>query len=155
MRDSVTRFADCTFGLPALTHEALGLVRCRPVCEIRVAILVEIVDDDEPVRDSLRALLECLGYQVDEYASGDVFLSNHSPESKCIIMDQQMPGLEGLDVVERLRTAGDQTPIIIITGRSDATIEARAQALGLRVLHKPVNDEELATNLEAHCRDSE
>lgn len=118
-----------------------------------LSLLIEIIDDDDAVRDSIRLLLECLGYEVRDYSSGVAFLSDRSADSDCIVVDQHMPGMEGLAVLEHLRTAGDKTPALIITGRSDQAIEPRAAVLGVKVLHKPLSEEHLVANIELLCHD--
>ena len=97
----------------------------KPIC---------IVDDDEPVADSLQALLETFGFNVQSYGSGSEFLADERQ-----LIDQHMPGTSGLDVVDNLRKRGIQLPTILISGRLDASIRERAIRLGVReLLDKPV-----------------
>ena len=97
----------------------------KPIC---------IVDDDEPVADSLQALLETFGFNVQSYGSGSEFLADERQ-----LIDQHMPGTSGLDVVDNLRRRGIQIPTILISGRLDASIRERATRLGVReLLDKPV-----------------
>ena len=103
----------------------------KPIC---------IVDDDESVADSLQALLEAFGFDVQCYGSGNEFLADERHRAAgCLLIDQHMPGTSGLDVVHNLRENGIQIPIILISGRLDAGIRQRATRLGVReLLDKPV-----------------
>jgi two-component system, LuxR family, response regulator FixJ len=98
-----------------------------------------IVDDDIAVCDSLSVLLETHGFAVLTYASGAEFLEDDRRRAaKCLVIDQHMPGLDGLDVVGKLQRDGVSLPAILITGRLDAGIAQRAGALGVRaVMEKP------------------
>ena len=98
-----------------------------------------IVDDDVWVCDSLSVLLETYGFAVLTYASGAEFLKDDRRlKAKCLIIDQHMPGLNGLDVVGELHRHGVVLPAILITGRLDPGITQRAGELGVcAILEKP------------------
>jgi len=98
-----------------------------------------IIDDDHWVCDSLIALLESYGFAALGYSSGSAFLADQTHrEAKCLVVDQHMPGLDGLDVIAALRREGTPVPAVLITGRLDAGIAERARQLGvLAVLEKP------------------
>jgi two-component system, LuxR family, response regulator FixJ len=102
--------------------------------------LICIVDDNEAVADSLQALLETFGFNVQSYSSGSGFLADERHRTAgCLLIDQHMPGASGLDVVDNLRKQGIQIPTILISGRLDAGTRERATRLGIReLLDKPV-----------------
>lgn len=102
--------------------------------------LLYIVDDDDVVRDSLRALLEIRGYAVRDFESGDRFFAEAPALSRCcMIVDIHMPGMTGLDLVGALRARGESVPVILITGRRDSQIDAQAAALShVILLDKPI-----------------
>jgi FixJ family two-component response regulator len=104
-----------------------------------------VVDDDEWVADSLKSLLEAYGYDVQSYNSGADFLAdNRRRATGCLIIDQQMPGMDGLDVVDRLQRQGARVPIILISGRLNTEIRERAASLGVAsVLEKPFAADDL------------
>src|SRR5215470_9403176 len=79
-----------------------------------------VIDDDEAVADSLKSLLEGFGYDVQSYSSGADFLADDRRcTTGCLIIDQHMPGLDGLDVIDRLQKEGIQVPMILVSGRLD------------------------------------
>ena len=98
-----------------------------------------VVDDDDWVCDSLSVLLETYGFAALTYPSGAAFLKDDGRlDANCLIVDQHMPGLDGLDVVAELHRQQVFLPTILITGRLDAGIAQRAGKLGvLALLEKP------------------
>jgi FixJ family two-component response regulator len=101
--------------------------------------LVCVVDDDEAVRESLRILLESADFCVLTYASGREFLADgQGRRAGCLIIDQHMTGMDGLETVGALYQSGPKMPAILITGGLDAVIAACAVELGvIAVLEKP------------------
>src|SRR5215472_10204326 len=102
--------------------------------------LICVVDDDKGVVDSLKALLEAFGFDVRGYNSGGDFLADDGRRSAgCLVIDQQVPGMSGLDVVSHLRQEGFRLPTILISGRLDTGTYERAHRLGVtKILDKPV-----------------
>jgi two-component system response regulator FixJ len=98
-----------------------------------------VVDDDGWVCDSLCVLLETYGFSVRTYPSGAAFLKDDRRlDAKFLIVDQHMPGLDGLDVVAELHRQEVVLPTVLITGRLDTGIAQRAAELGvLALLEKP------------------
>ena len=99
-----------------------------------------IVDDDASVSDSLIMLLKAYGFEAVAYGSGTALLADprHS-QMRCLIIDQHMPGMDGLAVVAALQGEGIFVPAILISGRLDAAITARANKLGVTAaLEKPL-----------------
>lgn len=110
---------------------------------------VDIVEDDDAVRDSVCALLESYGYDVSQYASALQYLRSDKRHGACLIVDQHMPHMTGLELLEALRSRGDNVPAIVLTGRSDPQMEPRmVRAKVSRLLHKPVDDAELVRAIE-------
>ena len=111
--------------------------------------MVHVVDDDEAVRDSTRALLESYGIEVCDYASADEFLAcDQVPNRGCVLLDLHMPGMSGLELVETLRDRGSNLSIIMLTGRSDPVVKERVIRAGaVTLLDKPVKDDQLLATL--------
>lgn len=116
--------------------------------------LIYVIDDDDVVRDSLRALLEVRGYAVRDFESGDRFFSEVSDLSHCcLVVDIHMPGMTGLDVVGALRARGESVPAILITGRRDGHIDAHAATLDeVVLLDKPVAHARLFATIDEMLR---
>ena len=102
--------------------------------------MIAVVDDDDMVRDSLRALLETHGFTVLDFPHGESFLGREQgAPASCVILDVHMPRMSGLDVLKALRERGDMTPVILMTGRNDRLLEARALVeTSVAILDKPV-----------------
>jgi two-component system, LuxR family, response regulator FixJ len=112
--------------------------------------IVGIVDDDPAVLDSLKFLLEVVGYQVSTYASAFAFLGNGA-DPACLIIDQHMPGMTGLELAQKLRDDHDAIPILLITGSPSPAIVARAAQLGIvKVLEKPPEEGDLLNFVGAY-----
>jgi FixJ family two-component response regulator len=110
-----------------------------------------IVDDDEAVADSLKALLESFGFGVQSYGSGADFLADDRvSRAGCLVIDQQMPGMSGFDVVDHLRREGIRLPVILISGRLDTSTRERAASLGVnKIVDKPFAASRLVNLIQA------
>ncbi|MBW4090061.1 MAG: response regulator [Proteobacteria bacterium] len=106
---------------------------------------VGIVDDDPAVRDSLHFLLDVSGYPAATYESAADFEARRDRAGLAgLILDHHMPLVTGLELVARLRAAGDALPVLLITGSPSPTIAAQAAALGVvRTVEKPPAADEL------------
>jgi FixJ family two-component response regulator len=113
--------------------------------------LIALVDDDPAVRDSLSSLLTSVGYVVSSHESAEELLSSSILESTaCIITDQRMPKISGIELCVRLRADGRQVPIILISAFSENGVEAQALAAGIHaVLTKPFSQEVLMDQLRS------
>jgi FixJ family two-component response regulator len=118
--------------------------------------VVAIIDDDAAVLDSLKLLLELAGHKVACYGSAAQLLGDHATQIGCLIIDQHMPQMTGLELAAHLRDKGTDLPVLLITGSPTPSIIARAAELGIeRVLEKPLTERDLmsfvngAANLQA------
>jgi two-component system response regulator FixJ len=111
----------------------------------RSNLVAYLVDDDLSIRRSLPRLLKSLGVETVAFASAEAFLQAAPwlPEA-CLILDVQMPGMKGWDLVEHLRISGSTLPVIIITAYNDAQTHDRAARAGIvAYLRKPFDDQAL------------
>ncbi len=118
---------------------------------------VFVVDDDHSVRKGLDRLLKLKGYRVESFASAEEFLQEQmSAKIACLVLDINLPGLNGLDVQNYLLKQGILLPIIFITGHGDIPTAVRAVKSGaIGFLTKPFGETELVTEIEnafALCR---
>lgn len=116
--------------------------------------LIAIVDDDESVCRAIRRLVRSLGMDADTFASGQAFLElvEAMPSQKfdCVVLDVQMPGLNGLEVQARLNKSGCYFPVIFITAHDEAGVREQAMTAGaLAFVLKPFDDELLIKILRA------
>ena len=114
--------------------------------------LVCIVEDDADVRASVRLLLEATGYRVVEFANAEAFLcATDGREAACLVFDLYMGGMTGLELLERLRSEGVQTPALIVTA-DGSDLDARcARAGALALLHKPAAASEMLAWVAHAC----
>ncbi|HVT91159.1 MAG TPA: response regulator [Tepidisphaeraceae bacterium] len=101
--------------------------------------IVHIVDDDPGVRKSLQMVLESASLAVKVYESAERFLEDMDLSiSGCIVLDLRMPGIDGIELLQRLRTAGHEIPVIVISAHADVPTAVRSMKLGaVDLLQKP------------------
>ena len=105
----------------------------------RPAQIVVVVDDDEALLEALSFGLELEGFEVQSHRSaGTVHAETLPKTSCCLVIDYKMPGLNGTDLLARLRRQGVELPAIIITSHARPDILARCHALGAAVVEKPL-----------------
>jgi two-component system response regulator FixJ len=105
---------------------------------------VLVVDDDPAVRNSLKFSLEIEGFAVRLYAGGRQLLDNRQlPPDGCLIVDQVMPGMAGLDVVDAIRRRGMTNPAVLIISNASPKVRDRAAMAGVPVIEKPFFGNEL------------
>ena len=114
--------------------------------------LIAIVDDDDSVCRAMKRLVRSLSMNGETFSSGQQFIDfleampMFTPD--CLILDVQMPGMNGLDVQNRLTTSGNKVPIIFITAHDDVVIREKALGGGaVAFLRKPFDDELLIRTL--------
>ena len=111
--------------------------------------MVYVVEDDDGVRDSVAMLLRNYGVPVRTYASGGAFLRDLCPEKEaCLLIDMNMPGVTGLEVLAELQRRGIAIPAIVMTGGLASSIEAAAARIGVTVLRKPFRPGELMAQIK-------
>ncbi len=107
--------------------------------------LISVVDDDESIRRTTTFLIESFGFRAAAFESAENFLkSGQLHETSCLIVDVQMPGMNGLELQSELAAAGYDIPIIFITAYDNKVSRQQAmQAGAVAFLAKPFGDEQL------------
>ena len=119
----------------------------RPVVAYRPRIV--LADDHNELRELLALRLRARGYDVHEASNGHELFEALRRKPDLIISDLQMPGLSGIQVLERLRETDWTVPFILMTGFPDATTHELANGLGTAyVFHKPLDLTHLVSTVE-------
>lgn len=93
--------------------------------------LIHLIDDDEAIRHSASFMLRAAGYRVQTYPDGIAFLEAAADaEPGCILLDVQMPKLDGLGVLSELNNRGIDMPVIVLTGHGDVSVAVQAMKSG-------------------------
>ena len=105
--------------------------------------IVHVVDDDEAMRDSMAFLLRAENFQVQTYADAADFLAA-LPQIKvgCVVTDVRMPGMSGIELLQRLRELKVSVPVIVVSGHGDVPLAVEAMKTGaLDFIEKPFDDD--------------
>jgi two-component system CheB/CheR fusion protein len=118
--------------------------------EAATAPVIYVVDDDRGVRQAMRSMLEQDNRLVEDYEDAESFLEVYRPgRSACLLIDANLPGMSGLNVLTRLKDAGHLIPAIMITGHSDVPMAVAAMKAGASdFLEKPIRGAELRAGVE-------
>lgn len=108
----------------------------------RISPSIAIVDDDAPVLKALRRLLRGRGFEATTYGSASEFLTAlHHQRPDCLILDLQMPGMNGLELLQHLKSLGIKVPTIVITAHGGENAAERCIAAGaVAFLAKPLQN---------------
>jgi two-component system response regulator FixJ len=118
---------------------------------------VYVIDDDEAMRDSLDFLLSSADFQVTLFESAHHFLDAVSGVGfGCIVSDVRMPGIDGIELLKRLKASHSTLPVVIMTGHGDVPLAVEAMKLGaVDFLEKPFEDDRLIGMIDAALRRAE
>jgi FixJ family two-component response regulator len=130
------------------THFATGLRSCSMA---RVTPLVFVVDDDISIRESLESLIARAGWRPELFASAQEFLASERASSpSCLVLDVNLPDLNGLELQERIAGERADMPIIFITGHGDIPMTVQAMKAGaVEFLTKPFTPEVLLNSIRS------
>ena len=112
--------------------------------------VIYVVDDDDQIRELIRRVLEEEGWTAEDYADSEAFLKAYRPGREgCLLVDAYLPGMSGLELLQRLNDAGNQLPSIMITGNSDVPMAVQAMKAGASdFIEKPFGHGELLASVE-------
>src|ERR1700720_883063 len=118
---------------------------------------VYVIDDDEAMRDSLDFLLGAADFHVTLFESAHKFLDALSNlDFGCVVSDVRMPGIDGIELLKRMKAGQSKFPILIMTGHGDVPLAVEAMKLGaVDFLEKPFEDDRLTGMIEAAIRQAE
>jgi two-component system, LuxR family, response regulator FixJ len=118
---------------------------------------VYVIDDDEAMRDSLDFMLGTADFHVTLFESAHNFLDTLSSiEFGCVVSDVRMPGIDGIELLKRLKASPSLLPVVIMTGHGDVPLAVEAMKLGaVDFLEKPFEDDRLIGMIEAALRQAE
>ncbi len=115
--------------------------------------IVAVVDDDPAVCGSLKFALELEEFVVRTYHSGAELLRAGDLEGfNCFVVDQRMPGMTGMELIEALRKRQVSTPVILIISHPNAALSARAQKAAIPIVEKPLLGNALVEHIREACR---
>ena len=111
---------------------------------------VFVVDDDPSVRASIQGLLKSASLRSQSFGTAEEFLRNKRPEGpSCLVLDVNLPGVNGLDFQHQLADAGIEIPIIFVTGHGDIPMTVKAMKSGaVEFLTKPFEDQDLLSAIQ-------
>ena len=112
-----------------------------------------IIDDDDAVRDSTQAFLECMGFDVKTFSSAKRFLNaGRYGTVCCFVVDVHMPEMTGIDFLEQIHDTHPHLPVILVSGNISAAIRNRAEQAGaLAIFEKPFEQSKLSETLKTVC----
>ena len=118
---------------------------------------VYVIDDDEAMRDSLNFLLDSAGFGVTLFDNAQSFLDDLPRLAfGCVVSDIRMPGLDGIELLKRMKAHSSPFPILIMTGHGDVPLAVEAMKFGaVDFLEKPFEDDRLTTMIESAIRQAE
>ena len=118
---------------------------------------VYVIDDDEAMRDSLDFLLGSANFDVTLFESANRFLETlSSTDFGCVVSDIRMPGIDGIELLKRLKASHSALPVLIMTGHGDVPLAVEAMKLGASdFLEKPFEDDRLIGMIDAALRQAE
>ena len=118
---------------------------------------VYVIDDDEAMRDSLNFLLDSANYKVTLFETALAFLDAlPGLEFGCVVSDVRMPGLDGIELLKRMKADHSRFPIVIMTGHGDVPLAVEAMKLGaVDFLEKPFEDDRLVGMIETAINQAE
>lgn len=109
--------------------------------------VVILVDDDPAVTHAVQFSFDLEGLDVRRYRDGESLLADGPwpVASCCLVLDQNLPGLDGLSLLDRLRLQGVRLPAILITTNPRAAVRERAGSAGVPIIEKPLLTDALLT----------
>ncbi len=121
----------------------------KPTSDETSSKTIFVVDDDAGIRDTVREILEAHGWLVETFASCEAFLAVWRPGREgCLVIDAVLPGMDGFELLARLKADKSTPPSIMITGHGDVSMAVKAMRAGAAdFIEKPFGHEELIVSI--------
>ena len=105
--------------------------------------IVYIIDDDQAMVESLSWIIESIGLRIRTYVRAQDFLDEYDPQQHgCLLLDVRMPGMSGIELLQRLRELKVSLPVIVVSGHGDVPLAVEAMKTGaLDFIEKPFDDD--------------
>ena len=136
-----------------------GDIACTESGELSDSTLIYVVDDDDGLRQTLREVLEAAGHAVKDFPSCEAFLDAYKPgRGSCLLVDVNLPGMKGVELLRKLRDLGDKIPTILITGSSEISVAVEVMKAGANdFIEKPFERSDMLESISRaleHARDA-
>lgn len=122
-------------------------------------MFIAIVEDNAGLREAITALLDSIGYPSRGYESAEAFLrSQEMKDAACLVLDERLPGIDGLELQRRLTQSGRPLPTVFISAHEDCDVNVPARALregALAFFRKPFSDVQFLSVVGRALRDGE
>ncbi|MEQ9491530.1 MAG: CheR family methyltransferase [Alphaproteobacteria bacterium] len=120
---------------------------------------VYVVDDDPAIREAIREILDMEGWAIESFSNCEDFLAAYRPSPNvCLLIDSRLPGMQGIELLQKLRAEGSNIPAIMITGNGDVGTAVQAMKAGARdFIEKPIGSNKLVKCIDralAQSRDT-
>jgi two-component system, LuxR family, response regulator FixJ len=115
------------------------------------APVVVIVDDDPAVCGSLKFSLELEGFEVRAYGNAGEFLAADESACDCLVIDQRMPSMSGIELITKLRALEVRTPAILLISQPNPAVAARAAKAAVPIVEKPLFGNALLEQIREAC----
>jgi two-component system, LuxR family, response regulator FixJ len=115
-------------------------------------LMIAVVDDDLAVCSSLKFSLELEGFSVRTFVSATEFLETGLNKADCLVIDQRMPVITGMELIGQLRAQNVSTPVILIVSQPNVAVSGRAASIGTPIVEKPFFGNALVDKIRQVCR---
>jgi two-component system, LuxR family, response regulator FixJ len=114
---------------------------------------VFVVEDDDGVVSLIGTLLKSVGLKMKSFSNAQDYLKVHDPEScGCLLVDVRLPGISGLELLEKLNEQSNALPVVMMTGYGDISMAVRSMQKGaINFITKPFNSQVLLDEIQRAC----
>ena len=120
------------------------------------AVIIAIVDDDEPLREALGSVMKAAGFSPRTFASAEEFLAcDDCDGTACLVLDVRLPGMSGIELQKQLSRTNSRLPIVFVTAHGDASLRDSLMRAGAAAFfYKPVRSDALLKEIRRALKES-